>query len=89
MAATVGVDSERWCIVLVVVERDGSPVRGCGAHASRRAVPAMWRVDAPAAKLPPHCNEASSDGHGLPIGRDHHNRPTPPTTLPRPPPGLR
>ena len=26
MAGTAGVDSERWCIVLVVVERDGSLV---------------------------------------------------------------
>jgi hypothetical protein len=24
MAASVGAESERWCIVLVVVERDGS-----------------------------------------------------------------
>ena len=49
MAGTAGVDSERWCIVLVIVERDGSLVLGCGAHASRRAVPAMWRVESAAA----------------------------------------
>jgi hypothetical protein len=37
MAAAVGAESERWCIVLIVVERDGSVV--LVAEPTRDAVP--------------------------------------------------
>jgi len=50
MAAAVGAESERWCIVLVVVERDGNLV--LIVEPTRLAVPC------------PHCGELSRRQHG-------------------------
>src|SRR5260370_18328984 len=49
MAAGVGAESERWCIVLVVVERDGNLV--LIVEPTRLAVPC------------PHCGELSRRQH--------------------------